>query len=135
VWSKTSTDYLFWTTLEDDTVVASSTVFFLSAVDQRMRRTSVDVRLPETLGRRLDVAVEVTEQTRTEVVIEALGQYLPDMESDEQFREGVVDLFLAGEIEYEALAEVIGRQDAEAVRASKDVLDGGEEFADRLAEL
>jgi len=100
-----------------------------------MRRTSVDVRLPETLGRRLDVAVEVTEQTRTEVVIEALGQYLPDMESDEQFREGVVDLFLAGEIEYEALAEVIGRQDAEAVRASKDVLDGGEEFADRLAEM
>ena len=72
---------------------------------------------------------------RTEVVIEALQQYLVDKESNKQFRERVVDLYLADQISYETLVEVLGRQDAEAVRASKDVLDHGEELADELAEL
>ena len=95
----------------------------------------VNFRLPEALVAQADVTAEITHKNRTEVVIEALRQYLADKESDEQFRERVVDLFLASEIEYEMLVEVVGRQDAEAVRASKDVLDRGEELADKLAEL
>ena len=77
------------------------------------------------------MTAEITHKNRTEVVIEALRQYL----ADEEFREAVVDLFLGDEIDYETLVDVIGRQDAEAVRASKDVLDRGEELADELAAL
>jgi len=100
-----------------------------------MSTKRVNFRLPEELVTQADVTAEVTHKNRTEVVIEALRQYLADKESDERFREGVVDLFLADEIEFDTLVDVIGRQDAEAVRASKDVLDRGEALADELAEL
>jgi metal-responsive CopG/Arc/MetJ family transcriptional regulator len=95
----------------------------------------VNFRLPEELIAQADVAAEVTHKNRTEILIEALRQYLEEKESDESFREAVVELYLDNQIEFERLTEVIGRQDAESVRASKQVLDRGEELADDLAEL
>lgn len=95
----------------------------------------VNFRLPEELIAQADVAAEVTHKNRTEILIEALRQYLEHKESDESFREAVVELYLDNQIEFERLTEVIGRQDAESVRASKQVLDRGEELADDLAEL
>lgn len=99
-----------------------------------MSTKRVNFRLPEELVTHADIAAEVTHKNRTEVLIEALRSYLEEVESEESFKEAVVELYLADEIEFEELAEVIGRQDAEAVRASKDVLDRGEELADKLAE-
>ncbi|CQR53056.1 hypothetical protein BN996_03436 [Haloferax massiliensis] len=95
----------------------------------------VNFRLPEELVTRADIAAEVTHKNRTEILIEALRQYLEEKESDESFREAVVELYLDNHIEFEKLVEIIGRQDAEAVRASKEVLDRGEELADKLADL
>jgi Ribbon-helix-helix protein, copG family. len=100
-----------------------------------MSTKRVNFRLPEELIAQADVAAEVTHKNRTEILIEALQQYLEDKESDESFREAVVELYLDDQIEFERLTEVIGRQDAESVRASKQVLDRGEELADDLAEL
>ena len=95
----------------------------------------VNFRLPEELIAQADVAAEVTHKNRTEILIEALRQYLEEKESDESFREAVVELYLDDQIGFEKLADVIGRQDAESVRASKQVLDQGEELADKLADL
>lgn len=95
----------------------------------------VNFRLPEELITQADIAAEVTHKNRTEVVVEALRQYLEEIESEESFREAVAELYLDGQIEFEKLADVIGRQDAEAVRASKNVLDRGGEIADELADL
>lgn len=100
-----------------------------------MSTKRVNFRLPEELITQADIAAEVTHKNRTEVLVEALRQYLEEIESEESFREAVVELYLDGEIEFEKLAEVIGRQDAEAVRTSKNVLDRGEEIADDLADL
>jgi metal-responsive CopG/Arc/MetJ family transcriptional regulator len=100
-----------------------------------MSTKRVNFRLPEELIAQADVAAEVTHKNRTEILIEALRQYLEEKESDENFREAVVELYLDNQIEFEKLADVIGRQDAESVRASKQVLDQGEELADKLAEL
>lgn len=100
-----------------------------------METKRVNFRLPEELVTQADVTAEVTHKNRTEVVIEALRQYLADKESEEGFREAVVDLYLADGIDDETLVDVLGRQDAEAVRASKEVLDRGEELADELAAL
>ena len=100
-----------------------------------MSTKRVNFRLPEELIAQADVAAEVTHKNRTEILIEALREYLEEKESDESFREAVVELYLDDQIEFEKLAEVIGRQDPESVRASKNVLDRGEELADGLAEL
>jgi len=95
----------------------------------------VNFRLPETLVEKADVAAEVTHKDRTEIVVEALRTYLDEVEDDDAFREAVVDLYLDDGIGFEVLAEIVGRQDAESVRASKALLDRGDDLADDLADL
>lgn len=99
-----------------------------------MGTTRVNFRLPDELLEKADVAAEVTHKNRTEIVTEALREYLEDAENDEAFKEAVVELYLDGRIDFDVLKEFIGRQDAEAVRASKSILDQGDELADELAD-
>ncbi|MFC5368546.1 ribbon-helix-helix protein, CopG family [Salinirubrum litoreum] len=99
-----------------------------------MSSKRVNFRLPEKLVEQADIAAEVTHKNRTEILTEALQQYLDEKESDEQFRESVVELYLDGTIGFDALVAIIGRQDAESVRASKELLDEGERLADELAD-
>jgi metal-responsive CopG/Arc/MetJ family transcriptional regulator len=100
-----------------------------------MGSTRVNFRLPEDLIQKADVAAQVSKKNRTEIVKEALQEYLDDIEDDEKFREAIVELYFDDQIGFEVLTEFIGRQDAESVRASKTILDQGEAIADDLAEL
>ncbi|AWB27574.1 ribbon-helix-helix protein, CopG family [Halococcoides cellulosivorans] len=100
-----------------------------------MGTTRVNFRLPDELVEKADLAAQVTHRNRTEVVSEALREYLADAERDEQFAEAVVELFLDDEIEFDVLASVVGRQDAESIRASKALLDRGDDLAADLADL
>jgi predicted DNA-binding protein len=97
--------------------------------------TKVNFRLPDELIEKADVAAEVTHKNRTDIIIEALQEYLEDVEDDEKFKEAVVELYLEDEISFEVLKEFVGRQDAESIKASKNLLDHGDELADELAEL
>jgi len=100
-----------------------------------MGTTRVNFRLPEDLIQKADVAAEVSRKNRTEIVKEALQEYFTEIEDDETFQEAVVELYLDGQIGFDVLTEFIGRQDAEAVKASKTLLDQGDELADELADL
>ncbi len=100
-----------------------------------MGSTRVNFRLPEELVEKTDVAAAVTKKNRTEIVTEALRAYVDEIEDDNSFREAVVELYLDDEINFGVLKASLGRQDAEAVRASKAMLDQGETLADDLAEL
>lgn len=100
-----------------------------------MGSTRVNFRLPESLIEKADVAAEVTKKNRTEIVKEALQEYLDEIEDKEKFNEAVVELYLDDQIGFDVLKEFVGRQDAESVRASKTILDQGEDLADDLAEL
>lgn len=95
----------------------------------------VNFRLPEELVEKADVTAAVSHKDRTEVVVEALREYIGDIEDDEEFREAVVELYLDDEIGFDVLKEFVGRQDAESVRASRNLLDRGEELADDFADL
>ncbi|WP_181686955.1 ribbon-helix-helix protein, CopG family [Halorhabdus salina] len=95
----------------------------------------VNFRLPEELVEKADVAAEVSHTDRTDIVMEALQEYLADVEDDERFREAIVELYLDDEIDFDVLQAFVGRQDAESVRASKSLLDDGEELAADLAAL
>ncbi|MFB6283600.1 MAG: CopG family ribbon-helix-helix protein [Halobacteria archaeon] len=97
--------------------------------------TKVNFRLPDELITKADVAAEVTHRNRTDIIIEAIREYLEEVEGDEKFREAVVELYLDDEISFEVLKEFIGKQDAESIKASKNLLDNGDELADQLAEL
>jgi predicted DNA-binding protein len=100
-----------------------------------MSTSKVNFRLPEELIEKADVAAQITHKNRTEIIIEALREYLEAIEDTDAFKEDIVELYLDGQIGFETLREFIGRQDAESVRASKTLLDQGDELADSLAEL
>jgi len=100
-----------------------------------MGTTRVNFRIPEDLIEKADIAAKVTHKNRTEIVTEALRDYFDHIEDKEAFKEDVIELYLDDELGFEILQEFIGRQDAESVRASKTLLDEGEELADELAEL
>ncbi|GAB3039472.1 ribbon-helix-helix protein, CopG family [Natronobiforma cellulositropha] len=99
-----------------------------------MGTTRVNFRLPEDLVQKTDVAAEITHKNRTEILKDALQQYLREVEGDERFKEAVVELYLDGRIGFDVLSEFVGRRDAEAVRASKTLLDRGDEVARDLAD-
>jgi metal-responsive CopG/Arc/MetJ family transcriptional regulator len=100
-----------------------------------MGSTRVNFRLPEDLIQKADVAAEVSKKNRTEIVKEALQEYLNDIEDGETFKEAVIELYLDDQIQFDVLKEFIGRQDAASIRASKTILDQSEDLADDLAEL
>jgi len=99
-----------------------------------MGTTRVNFRLPDDLVDKADVAAEITHKDRTEVVVEALRDYLAAVEDDEAFKEAVVELYLDDRIGFETLTEFVGRQNAESVRSSKALLDRGDDLADELAD-
>lgn len=100
-----------------------------------MGTTRVNFRIPDELVEKADAAAKITHKNRTEIVTEALRIYLNEIEDEDAFKEEIVELYLEDELSFEVLKEFVGRQDAEAVRASKTVLDQGEDLADELAEL
>lgn len=53
----------------------------------------------------------------------------------DEFKEGVVELYLDEQIGFDPLKEFIGKLDAESVRASKAILDQGDDLANELVEL
>jgi predicted DNA-binding protein len=100
-----------------------------------MGTTKVNFRLPNELVEKADIAAEVLHKNRTEIVRDALQQYLNEVEDDETFQEAVVELYLDDEIRFETLRQFIGWQDAEAAQASKTTLNQGDDLADELVEL
>jgi metal-responsive CopG/Arc/MetJ family transcriptional regulator len=95
-----------------------------------MGTTRVNFRLPDKLLEKADIAAEITHKNRTELIKEALQEYLDEVEDDAEFKEAVVNLYLDDKISFEILKAFIGRQDAEAVQASKTILDQGDDLAD-----
>lgn len=100
-----------------------------------MSNTRVNFRLPEELIEKADVAAKISHKNRTEIIKQALQEYLQTVEDQEEFKEAVVELYLDDEIGFNTLKQFIGRQDAESVKASKTLLEQGDDLADELAQL
>lgn len=94
----------------------------------------VNFRIPEELVEKADVAATVTHRNRTEIVTDALREYLEDIEDEDAFKEDLVELYLDDRIDFAVLKEFVGKRDAEAIRSSKAILEGGEDLADELAD-
>ena len=100
-----------------------------------MSTSKVNFRLPEELIKKAVVPWSIFPTNRPQDAIDSLREYLEAIEDTDAFKEDIVELYLDGQIGFETLREFIGRQDAESVRASKTLLDQGDELADSLAEL
>ncbi len=93
----------------------------------------ISARFPEDLLEEIDTLAELEYTDRTTLMKKALKDYI-DKELDQGgLRELAVEKYLGGELEYRKLKLLIGREDAEAVRFSKRIMDKGEELAQKLA--
>lgn len=95
----------------------------------------VNVQLPDELLEKATIVAMTTDRNRTEIVAEALREYLKDFEHDEKFKEDLIEGYFDDEIGFDSLAEFVVREDAEAVRSSKSILEQGEKIADNLDDL
>lgn len=99
-----------------------------------MKTRQVHLNMPEKLVDKADVAAKVLFKNRTEIVKEALYRYLNELEVQDELKEKAVEKYLGGEIEFDALEAFIGKQDAEAVRTSREIYDHGDELAAGIAD-
>lgn len=95
----------------------------------------VKFKLPDELLERADLAADINHSTRKELFKDALVAYLDDLEDQDAFRKAVIEQYMDNDVAFETLKGLIGRQDAEALKASKTLLDEGDAVASDLADL
>jgi len=120
--------------LKEKIYLSVHTMYIHMSSNSKNRSKRVNFRLPQELIDMADVTAKVEHKNRTEIVKEALDEHLHEI-TDEEFKQKVIELYLDSEIEYEMLKKFLGREDAEAVKASKDILERGDELAEELSEL
>jgi len=92
----------------------------------------VQFRAPETLVGRADTLAAVRETDRTEILIDALRDYLHEAAHSDQIVQEIADAYYDGEISFEELTELVGHEQAANFRVLKQQLD--EEFIDDAAD-
>ncbi len=107
----------------------------MSTINERIltKTRKVSMRLPEELIELLDIVASIEFADRTELVKRALKNYMDSLLQNEQFKETVVNYYLEGKISFKQLERILGKEDASAIKASKELLDQGELLAQRIA--
>ena len=92
----------------------------------------VQLELPDELVDKADVVAKISKKSRKEILKEAIQNYIQELEDQDGFKEDVAELYVNEEISFETLKKVIGTQNAESLKASKALLEQGDELADLL---
>jgi len=93
----------------------------------------IALRLPEGLIEKADILAKLEYKNRTEIIKSALKEYIGRIENIEKLKERATELYLADKLEYNELVIIIGRQNAESVKASKRILDRGNKVVKDIA--
>jgi len=91
----------------------------------------VQFRAPDRLVERTDVLATVLETDRTDVIISALREYLPEAAHDDALKQQIAEAYYDDEITLGELKDLVGHEEAANFRALKTQL--GEEFLDDAA--
>jgi len=93
----------------------------------------ISVRFPEDLLEEIDTVAELEYKDRTALMKEALRKYVDREIQEKELKEEATRRYLEGKLDYEKLVKVLGREEAQAVKSSKRIMDKGEELAQKLA--
>lgn len=92
----------------------------------------VQFRAPENLVGQADTLAAVRETDRTEILIDALREYLHEATHSDRIVQEIADAYYADEISFDELAELVGHEQAANFRVLKQQLN--DEFVDAVAE-
>ena len=93
----------------------------------------IALRLPEELIEKADILAKLEYKNRAEIIKSALKEYIGRIENIEKLKERATELYLNDKLGYNELAIIIGRQNAESVKASKRILDRSNKIAKDIA--
>ena len=93
----------------------------------------VQFRAPSRLIDRADSLADVFGSDRTDVLLDALRQFLRDAAHDDEIKQEIAGAYYDDEITFEQLKLLVGKEEAANFRVLKRQLD--DDLTDKLAEL
>jgi hypothetical protein len=93
----------------------------MSASDDPRR---VHFQSPEYLVDRLDAIADLFGTTRTDLLVEAIREYVEETADDEAFRQRVATKYYEDELEFETVKQLVGAESAQRLRLLKADLAG-----------
>ncbi|WP_254538418.1 ribbon-helix-helix domain-containing protein [Halomarina litorea] len=93
----------------------------MSASDKPRR---VHFQSPEYLVERLDAIAELFDKDRTDVLVEAIREYIEETADSETFQELVATKYYDDQLEFETVKQLVGAETAQRLRLLKADLEG-----------
>lgn len=93
----------------------------MSASDEPRR---VHFQSPEYLVERLDAIADLFDKDRTDLLIEAIREYIEDTADSETFQELVAAQYYDNQLEFETVKQLVGAETAQRLRLLKADLEG-----------
>ena len=88
----------------------------MSASDDPRR---VHFQSPESLVDRLDAIAELFDKDRTDLLVEAIREYIEDTADSETFQELVATKYYDDQLEFETVKQLVGAETAQRLRLLK----------------
>ncbi len=88
----------------------------MSASDEPRR---VHFQSPEYLVERLDAIAELFDKDRTDVLVEAIREYIEDTADSETFQELVATKYYNDQLDFETVKQLVGAETAQRLRLLK----------------
>jgi hypothetical protein len=79
----------------------------------------VHFQSPEYLVDRLDAIAELFDTDRTDLLVEAIREYIEDTADSETFQELVATKYYDGQLEFETVKQLVGAETAQRLRLLK----------------
>ena len=92
----------------------------MSASDDRRR---VHFQSPEYLVERLDAIADLFDRDRTDVLVEAIREYIEDTADSETFQELVAARYYDDQLDFETVKQLVGAETAQRLRLLKSDLE------------
>jgi len=92
----------------------------MSASDDPRR---VHFQSPEYLVERLDAIADLFDKDRTDVLVEAIREYIADTADSEAFQELVASKYYDDQLDFETVTQLVGAETAQRLRLLKSDLE------------
>ena len=99
----------------------------------QMVTKKISARFPAELLEKMDLVASMEHMDRTELMKQAIREFLKDAMRDPGVKGKVVEFYLEGRLSYKKLEIILGKEDAAAARASRELMKQGAALARKLA--
>jgi metal-responsive CopG/Arc/MetJ family transcriptional regulator len=95
--------------------------------------TRVHFRAPERLIEQADALAVAEEKNRTDILVDALREYLAESSDKERVQQAIADAYYEDRLEFDQVKEIVGTETAQNFRVLKHQLTD-ESISEELAE-